>query len=97
MPLDRPYPYIVTFDLKGPAFTYRALAEELQRSPSWWHYITSTWIVIRYESLFELGPKLRALIGPNDQLLIMPAKGPADGLLPKDAWEWIRKNLPREW
>ena len=25
------------------------------------------------------------------------AKGPADGWLPQDAWDWIQINVPKEW
>lgn len=97
MPLSRPYPYIVTYDLKQPADQYKPLFDELQRSQTWWHYLTSTWIVLRYETLAELSPKLRLLIYSSDRLLIQPAKGPSDGSLPKEAWEWLQRNLPREW
>jgi len=97
MPLSRPYPYIVTYDLKKPADQYGALFHELKQSHNWWHYLNSTWIVVRYETLAELGPKLRPLIYQSDRLLIQPAKGPSDGWLPKEAWEWLQNNLPREW
>jgi hypothetical protein len=53
--------------------------------------------VLRYETLAELGPKLRPLIFQPDRLLIMPAKGPADGWLAPDAWKWVDTNVPREW
>ena len=76
MPLSRPYPYIVSYDLKQPAGQYQPLFDELKRSPHWWHYLNSTWIVLRYEGLAELGPKLRLLIYQSDRLLILPAKGP---------------------
>ena len=33
----------------------------------------------------------------NDRMLILPAKGPAAGWLPKDAYDWIDKYLPKEW
>jgi hypothetical protein len=53
--------------------------------------------VLRYETLAELGPKLRPLIFQPDRLLIMPAKGPADGWLAPDPWKWVDTNVPREW
>ena len=52
--------------------------------------------MVRYDTLAELGPKLRALIFESDRLLILPAKGPADGWLPTDAWTWIAQHAPRE-
>ena len=97
MPLQRPFAYIVCYDLKESIEKYKPFFDELKRSHQWWHFLTSTWIVLRYEALIELAPKLRPLIFQNDRLLIQPAKGPSDGWLPKDAWEWLEKNLPREW
>jgi hypothetical protein len=97
MPLSNPFAYIVCYDLKQPAYTYTPLFDELRQSYKWWHYLNSTWIVLRYEAMVELGPKLRALVFTDDRLLIMPAKGPADGWLTQDAWAWIRENIPNEW
>lgn len=97
MPLLRPYAYIVSYDLKQPLDKYTPFFNELKRSHKWWHYLTATWIVLRYDALVEFGPKLRPLIFQTDRLLIMPAKGPADGWLPPDAWEWIQEDVPREW
>jgi hypothetical protein len=97
MSLNTPFAYIVSYDLNQSATKYNALFEELKRSHRWWHYLNSTWIVLRYEALAEFGPKLRPLIFQGDRLLIQPAKGPSDGWLPKEAWEWLQHNVPREW
>jgi hypothetical protein len=97
MPLLTPVAYIVTYDLKQPASSYEPLFKELRNSYKWFHYLTSTWIVLRYDALAELGPKLRPLIYQGDFLMIMPAKGPADGWLPTAAWTWINENVPKEW
>ncbi len=97
MPLASPYAYIVCYDLKQPVYRYKPLFDELQRSYKWWHFLTATWIVLRYETLVELQNKLIPLVFQNDRLLIVPAKGPAGGWLPQDAWTWINTNVPKEW
>jgi hypothetical protein len=97
MPLPAPYAYIVSYDLQNPVGHYEPLFRELQNSYRWWHYLTTTWIVLRYEALVELEPKLVSLVSPLDRILILPAKGPAAGWLPGEAWAWIRENLPRAW
>ena len=97
MPLQTPYAYLVSYDLKSPVESYEPFFNELKQSVNWWHYLNAAWIVVRYESLVELAPKLRGLIFTNDRILVMPAKGPAEGWLPKDAWDWINTNVPREW
>ena len=97
MPLSTPFAYIVTYDLKQPVEKYAPFFDELRRSYKWSHYIENTWIVLRHDALVELRPKLLPLIFQSDRLLIMPAKGPADGWLPQDAWQWIKENVPNEW
>lgn len=97
MTLPNPFAYIVTYDLKQPVEKYAPFFEELRRSYRWSHYIENTWIVLRFDALVELAPKLRPLIFQSDRLLIMPAKGPAEGWLPQGAWQWIRENVPNEW
>lgn len=97
MPLQTPYAYIICYDLKQPTAQYERLFNELKRSPWWWHYLKSTWMVVRYDALVELQPKLVPLIFKGDFMLIMPAKGPAGGWLPKEAWTWIENKVPREW
>jgi hypothetical protein len=97
MPLDAPFAYIVCYDLKELPFRYTPLYEELKQSEHWLHHLTSTWIVLRYDALVEFAPKLQRLIFTNDRLIIMPAKGPAEGWLPKEAWDWINARVPREW
>ena len=97
MPLQTPYAYVVSYDLNQPLDRYTPLFDELKRSYKWWHYLTATWIVLRYDALAELGPKLTPLIFQTDRLLIMQAKGPADGWLAPDAWKWIQDNVPRAW
>jgi hypothetical protein len=95
--LRYPYAYIVSYGLTNLPTMYGPLIAELQQSQKWWHYLDSTWIVLRYETLFELQDRLLPLIFANDRLLIMPAKGPAGGWLPQDAWKWISDSVPNAW
>lgn len=95
--LPSPFAYMVSYDLKQPAYRYTPLFDELKRSDKWAHHLTSTWIVLRRELLADLGAKLTPLIFQGDLLLITPAKGPAQGWMPMDAWTWIGENVPQEW
>ncbi len=97
MPLQDPFAYIVTYDLKQPVEKYTPFFDELRKSYKWSHYIGNTWLVLRHDALIELRPKLLPLIFQTDRLLIMPARGPADGWLPEDAWQWIKENVPNQW
>jgi hypothetical protein len=95
--LSMPYAYIVAYDLKGDVVHYAKLWRELEQSYNWFHYLSSMWIVMRQETLVELAAVLRSHIYTDDRLIVMPAKGPFDGWLTNDAWEWLNLNVPKEW
>ena len=95
MPLQTPIHYIISYDIKQPIQSYAPLFAELKQSEQWWHYLPSTWLVLRRDTLAELQGKCIPLIYKTDLLLILPAKGPAGGWLPQEASEWINKRLPR--
>jgi hypothetical protein len=97
MPLPLPYAYLVILEANTTGVNYTQFTSELQRSEDWWHYMGSTWIVLRRETLVELQAKLVPMVGQFDRLLILPAKGPGAGWLPKDAWAWLERNVPRAW
>ena len=97
MPLLRPYAYLVMYDLNNPNGNYLPFLDELRRSFKWWHFLNTTWVVLRYEALVELQAKLTPLIYTQDRLLIMPAKGPTAGWLAAEAWTWLNENVPFEW
>jgi hypothetical protein len=92
-----PQAYLVALDPNAPEWDYTPFAQELERSYNWWRYLRYLWIVVRFEPAVSLGILLRRLIHPIDRLLILPAKGPADGNLPAEAWDWLNENLINEW
>lgn len=96
--LPNPCAYIISYEINlHSGFNYSPLFEELQSSINWFHYMTNTWVVLRRETLVGFNNILLTKIHSQDKLLIMPAKGPAMGWLPNDAWVWLNTNLKREW
>src|SRR5436305_391216 len=95
--LNRPWAYIVSFSLNGPADAYRDFLQELEQCDNWFNYIPGFWIVVTRLPLVRLADSLRRKIRTGDWLIVMPAKGPADGWLPPVAWQWIENNVPKEW
>jgi hypothetical protein len=89
--------YIVAFTLSGPPAGYTDFIEELQECDGWCNYIPGFWIVLTRRPMHELARSLRGKIRTSDWLMVMPAKGPVDGWLPKPGWEWINKHVPNEW
>jgi hypothetical protein len=95
--LTYPFAYVVCYDLKNDLGAYALLAEELQKSIKWMHYLPNVWFILRYEPLGALAMLLRSKVYAIDKLLVMPAVGPTGGLMPMDAWEWLNENLPKWW
>ena len=85
--------YVVSYDLWKPGKDYKGLSDELQRSPGWWHYLDSTWLIVTSESADQLYNRLRVNLDANDSILIVQAGTDVQGWLPKDAWTWIQQNL----
>lgn len=85
--------YVVSYDLQKPGKDYKGLSEELQRSPSWWHYLESTWLISTREDANQLYNRLREHLDVNDSILVVQAGTGVQGWLPKDAWTWIQQNL----
>lgn len=86
--------YSITYDLKSPGRDYNNLYEAIKSSGKWWHYLESTWIVTTNETSQQIWDRLAKNIDNNDRLLIIEVKNNCYGWLPKDAWDWIRQNVP---
>jgi hypothetical protein len=86
---------LVTYDLKGPAGSYSDLFELLKEQDSWWHYMSSTWLVQTDLDADQLVDQIRAYIKPGDRLLVLPMKPGYQGLLPRKAWTWIKNH--KDW
>ena len=86
--------FSINYDLKVPGRDYSRLYDEIKRSSKWWHYLDSTWIVITNESAQQIWNRLAKHIDKNDYILIVEILDNVQGWLPKDAWKWIRANVP---
>ncbi len=82
---------LVSYDLKGPAGSYRELIDVLKSGDSWWHYMTSPWLVATSDSPQELFNKLKPYLKPGDRILVTQFRQPYYGWLPNKAWDWIHR------
>ena len=85
--------YVVSYDLRKPGKDYKGLSDELQRSPGWWHYLDSTWLILTSESADQLYNRLRVNLDGNDSILIVQAGTDVQGWLPEEAHKWIQQHL----
>jgi hypothetical protein len=80
---------------QGPA--YQKLEEAICALGAWWHHLETVWIVRSNKSPDIIRAELRALIGTDDQLLVVDITGD------QAAWvginqagdTWLRQNI--EW
>lgn len=83
---------LVTYERKKPGRDNTALFTLLKTAPNWWHHMESVWILYTNESTDTWNDKIRNVIDEGDYVLVVDiTKRSRQGLLPKDAWDWIRK------
>lgn len=86
---------LVTYDLKQPNNSYPELFEALKGEESWWHYVSSTWLIATEKSAMEFSSELQGHIFEGDRLLVVnfPSdKNQYQGWLPRKAWDWIKRH-----
>jgi hypothetical protein len=88
-----PRALIVTYDLKTIPWNYSGFYAALKSQGSWWHYLSSSWIIITTQTPSEVYAALAPHLSVKDLILVMPVTRPAFGYLPKDAWDWINTNV----
>jgi hypothetical protein len=80
---------LVTYDLRTPGHNYNPFYEALMQQGTWWHYISSTWLIATTKTPKELHSAVVSHITISDPLLVVAIKRPYWGFLPKEAWDWI--------
>lgn len=88
-----PKAYSVNYDLKAPGRDYTGLYDEIKKSPTWWHYLESTWLVATDEAATDIWNRIRQHIDQNDSVLVVEIRKDYSGWLPQKAWDWIHQNL----
>ncbi|WP_082549026.1 SinR family protein [Rhizobacter sp. Root404] len=86
--------YVISYDLNRPGQNYPELFEAIKACGSWWHCLTSTWMVSSSMSALDIATKLWAVMDANDKLLVNPvAKGSSWAGFTGDCESWIKNNL----
>lgn len=84
--------YIVSYELRKKK-NYTGLHEQLKASEGWWHYLDSTWLIATQEDANQLYNRLAPHLDREDSILIIQAATDMQGWLPKEAWDWIGREL----
>lgn len=86
--------FLVTYHLKTPGKDYSPLYTALKSSGKWWHFLESSWLICTSETSVLLNNRLMPFITATDRLLIIEVRNDCQGWLPKEAWDWIKENVP---
>lgn len=82
---------LVSYDLRGP-HDYTAFYEILKLQGTWWHYLTSTWLVSTTKTPTEVYNSIAPHMLKNDSVLVIEVGKAYNGWLPEKAWEWIQQQ-----
>lgn len=85
--------YCISYDLNKTGQNYEELYEELKKSPGFWHYLDSTWLISTTETADQLSNRIRLHLDDNDNLLVIKVVRDYAGWLSKKAWDWIDKHV----
>lgn len=84
--------YLITYDINSND-NYNLLEKELKKYEKWWHYLERTWIIISEETPQEIWSRIENKINKKNNLLIIEIRKESEGWLPRNAWDWIKKNV----
>jgi len=85
---------IVSYDLKELRdYTQFYDALKAQGTSSWWHYLSSTWLLSTMRTPQQVADQLRPYMGNGDFLLIGEFGHSYAGWLPREAWDWINAQV----
>lgn len=85
---------LISYDLNKPRKGYSDLHDAIKAiSGTWWHHLTSVWLVDTDLSTQEIYEKVKEHIDENDELFITRITRDYTGYLPKKAWEWLKDRV----
>lgn len=90
--------YIVTYD-RQQGVSYKSFHEMFTKHPSfhcWWHYIQSSYLIGTRVSAQEISEHFvktaKSFSMTTTHLVLRVDLTKRQGMLPKEAWDWIRKQ-----
>ncbi len=83
---------LITYDLNRPGQNYAGLYDAIKECGAWWHYLDSTWLVSTNFSPSQVWEKLSLKIDKGDRVFVSRLSNNPNysGILPREAWEWLR-------
>ncbi|WHX46293.1 hypothetical protein MKY83_07035 [Bacillus sp. FSL M8-0266] len=86
--------YLVTYDLNKSGQNYEDLYKTLkQQFIAYNHIMESCWLVETNNTAQGVYELLKDALDSNDRILVTLITDDRQGLLDKDAWQWIRDRV----
>jgi hypothetical protein len=83
---------LVTLDLSGSSENNKRVFEALKKQGRWWHYMKPTWLIYTDKTPDQIVDNIKPYVAGHGRMLVTELTKPRQGLLPKDAWDWIHKR-----
>ncbi len=83
---------MISYDLNKKDKNYEELYGAIKSYETWWHQLTSSWLIDTQEDAAAIFNKLKPHIDTDDTLLVIRVTKDYNGWLTDKAWEWIRNR-----
>lgn len=87
---------LVTYDLRKGDHDYGPFYSALKDQGTWWHYISSTWLLKTNKRPYAIAEALRPHMDGKDNLFVTEITTNNAGYLSDKAWAWLRRNEEAE-
>lgn len=83
---------LVTYDLKKSGHDYKPFYAALKEQGTWWHYVSSTWLLDTDKSPEDIADALHPFLDEADNLFVAEITNNNSGYLSEKAWAWISRH-----
>lgn len=87
--------FLITYAFTGDPSKYTGLYDAIKSFGGWWHYLDNTWLIMYDGTAAQILERLTPHINESLNLLVVEMGRDRQGWLPPKAWEWFKKNIPR--
>ncbi len=84
---------VITIDITVASADATSLYEAIKAYGGWWHYLKSTWLLHTDKTPEQIVSELSPHIKGKGRMLVLELHRPYQGMLPKEAWEWINGRV----
>ena len=85
---------LITYDLNKPGKNYMPLFKAIKDiSGTWWHSLTSVWLIKTDQSPAQIKNLLLNCIDSNDELFVVRVTSNYAGYLGQEARQWLANHM----